>query len=366
MRARVVDPQAGGRVGRAPGLDVERQLEPFRLRERGLRYPDEETASFESLDRAARAAQEGDEVAGLPQIVEMDLHWPVPSLRRTARRGWTHRGGRRLLAKLTVGAGRPPRTNGNGSVGRQIAGPALVGVSVAGLVIGSLALQTDAAAVDQIVAVCVCVAMVLLVAHGAALAHRLAVDAAVATERRRLARELHDGLAQELAFVVAQCGRLASEPAAGGIAEAARAALAESRRAMHALRRPAGATLADEVEDAARHAADRAGLGLELRLAEEVDRPPEVRVELARVVHEAIANTARHAGATAVCVELSSESGVRLTVSDDGVGLDPGRLRAVSSGFGIVGMRERVGLLGGELSIVSCPLGGTRVEVHVP
>ena len=355
-------------MGRAPGLDVERQLELFRLRERGLRYPDEETASFEPLDRAPRAPQEGDEVAGLPQIVEMDLHWPVPSLLRTARRGRTHRGGRVLLAKLTDRAGRPPRTkgNGNGSVGRQIAGPALVGVSVAGLVVGSFALRADAAPVDQIVAVCVCVAMVLLVARGAQLAHRLAVDAAVASERRRLARELHDGLAQELAFVVAQCGRLASEPAIGSIAEAARAALAESRRAMLALRRPAGATLAHEVEHAARHAADRAGLGLELRLAEGVNRPPEVRVELARVVHEAIANTARHAGATGVCVELSDERGVRLTVSDDGVGLDPDRLQAVSSGFGILGMKERVRVLGGELSIVSRPLRGTRVEVHLP
>jgi signal transduction histidine kinase len=270
------------------------------------------------------------------------------------------------MAKLTVGAGRPPRTNGNGSVGRQIAGPALVGVSVVGLVIGSLALQANTAPIDQIVAVCACVAAVLLVARGAALAHRLAVDAAVAGERRRLARELHDGLAQELAFVVAQCGHLASEPAMESIAEAARTALAESRRAMLALRRPAGATLADQVEHAARHAADRGGLGLELRLAEGVDGPPEVRVELARVVHEAIANTARHAAATAVSVELSGESGVRLTVSDDGVGLDPDRLQAVSSGVGILGMRERVRLLGGELSIVSRPLRGTRVEVHLP
>jgi len=65
-------------------------------------------------------------------------------------------------------------------------------------------------------------------------------------------------------------------------------------------------------------------------------------------------------------VELSGESGVRLTVSDDGVGLDPDRLQAVSSGVGILGMRERVRLLGGELSIVSRPLRGTRVEVHLP
>jgi signal transduction histidine kinase len=271
-----------------------------------------------------------------------------------------------LRRKLTVGAGRPPRTNGKASVATRIAGPALVGVSVAGLLCGSLALQADTAAVDQVLAACLCVALVLLVAHGAALAHRLAVDAAVGRERRRLARELHDGLAQELAFVVAQCSRLASQPGIGGIAEAAQAALAESRRAMVALRRPTSATLADEVEQVARHAAGRAGLRLELRLAEGVNLPPDARVELARILHEAIENTARHASATGVWVELAGERGVRLTVSDDGVGFDPDGPGAVASGFGILGMRERVETLGGELSIVSRPLFGTRVEVHVP
>jgi signal transduction histidine kinase len=251
-------------------------------------------------------------------------------------------------------------------VARRIAGFALVGVSVAGLVYGSLALQADAAAADRILAACVCAAMVLLVALGAALAHRLAVDAAVGRERRRIARELHDGLAQELAFVVAQCSRLASQPEVGSIAEAARAALAESRRAMLALRHPVGATLAEEVEEIARHAADRAGLRLELQLAEGLSLPPEARVELARVLNEAIANTARHAGATGVSVELSGERGVRLAVSDDGVGFDSDCPGAPSAGFGILGMRERVKLLGGELSIVSRPLRGTRVEVYLP
>jgi signal transduction histidine kinase len=239
-------------------------------------------------------------------------------------------------------------------------------VSVAGLVLGSLSLQADASAGDQIVAACASTAMLLLVALGAALAHRRAVDAAVGRERRRMARELHDGLAQELAFVVAQCSRLASEPGIDGIAEAARAALAESRRAMLALRRPVGATLSDEVEQVARHAADRAGLRLDLRLAAGVDLAPDARSELARVLHEAIANAARHAGATGVRVELSGDRGVRLAVSDDGAGFDPDRHETGASSLGILGMRERVEMLGGELSIVSRPPAGTRVEVHLP
>ena len=192
------------------------------------------------------------------------------------------------------------------------------------------------------------------------------MDAAVARDRRRIARELHDGLAQELAFVVTQCSRLASEPGIGSIAEAAQTALAESRRAMLALRRPAGTPLAAELEQVARRAADRAGLRLELRLAEGVDLPPAARVELSRILHEAIANTARHARATGVCVELSGGRGARLTVSDDGVGFDPDRPEAVFPGFGILGMRERVRIIGGELSIVSRPFLGTRVEVLIP
>lgn len=350
----------------APGLEVERELEPFRVGERGVGYPDEEAAICESLDHAPRALQEGDEVAGVPRVVEVDLHWPLPSLRRTARRRWTHRGGRAPQAKLTVGAGRPPQANGSASIGARIGGLALVGVSVAGLVLGSLALGTEPTTADRIVPVCVFIILVLLVARGAARAHRLAVDAAVARERRRIARELHDGLAQELVFVVTECSRLASEPGIGSIAEAAQTALAEARRAMLALRRPAGTPLAAELEQVARRAADRAGLRLELRLDGGIDLPPLARVELSRILHEAIANTARHAKATGVCVELSGGRGVRLTVSDDGVGFDPDHPGAVFPGFGILGMRERVSIIGGELSIVSRPFHGTRVEVLIP
>lgn len=268
--------------------------------------------------------------------------------------------------ELAGGAGRPPHTNGNASFWGRTARLALVGASLAGLVLGSLAFQAPLTAGDRVLALSFCIGMVLLAAHGAVRAHRLAVNAAVARERRRIARELHDGLAQELAFVVTQCSRLASEPRIGKIAEAAQSALAESRRAMIALRRPVDAPLAAELEQVARHVADRAGLRLELRLAEGVYLPPAARVELSRVVREAIANAARHARATGVCVELSREHGTRLAISDDGVGFDPDRTVAVCGGLGILGMRERVKMLGGELRIVSDPLHGTRVEVLLP
>lgn len=357
MRARLVDSHVRVRVDGAPGLEVEGELEPLALGERGVGYPDAQPPAAEPLDTAAGALEEGDEVAGAPRVVELDLHGP--QLRRAARRRWTHRGGRTPRAKLTGGAGLPPRTGGNASA-------ALAGVGIACFLLGFLAVQAGPAARERIIALSFAAGIVLLLAHGAVRAHRRAVNAAVHRERRRIARELHDGLAQELAFVVTQCSRLPSEPRIGTIAEAAQSALAEARRAMVALRRPAEAPLAEELEEVARHAADRAGLRLELRLAEGVELPAAARVELARILQEAIVNTARHARATGVHVELACEDGTRLTISDDGVGFDPGRPAAVSGGFGIVGMRERVKQLGGELRIVSAPRHGTRVEVHLP
>jgi signal transduction histidine kinase len=366
MRSRLADPYARVGVDGAPRLQVERELEPFALGERGVGYTDAQPRVAEPLDAAARPLQEGDQVAGVPGVVEVDLHGPLRRLHRAARGRPTHRGRRSAWAKLPVGGGRPPRTNGNGALGGRTAALVLTGASVALLLAGSLVAQARLGAADRIVGPSFCVVFVLLVAYVAALGHRRAVDLAVARERGRMARELHDGLAQELAFVVTQCSRLASDPRIDKIAEAAESALAESRRAMLALRRPVEVPLAAELEQVARHAADRACLGLELRLAGGVEVPPAARVELSRILSEAIANTARHAQATTVCVELTREGGTRLTISDDGVGFDPDRTVAVFGGFGILGMRERVKQLGGQLRIVSVPLHGTRVEVLLP
>lgn len=239
-------------------------------------------------------------------------------------------------------------------------------MSLAGLVIGALAFRAPLTAGDQVVALSACVVLVLFAAHGALHAHRRAVNAAVARERGRITRELHDGLAQDLAFVVTQCSRLAYEPRFRRIGEAAQSALAESRRVMLALTRPAEGSLAGELEQVARHATDRAGLLLDLRLAGGVEVPPAARVELSRILSEAIVNTSRHAQATTVCVELTCEGGTRLTITDDGIGFEPDRTAAVFGGFGILGMRERVKQLGGELRIGSVPLHGTRVEVLLP
>lgn len=366
MRVRVVDPHARVGVDGAPGLEVEPELEPFALGERGVGDPDPQPSPAEPLDAAARAFEEGDEFAGEPRVVELDLHGPLRKVHRAVRWRLTHRDRRAWPAKLPVRRGRPPRTDGKGTVGGRTGALLLAGASVALLVLGLTVAQARLEAADGIVGPGLCVLFTLVLAYGAALGHRRAVDGAVARERGRIARELHDGLAQELAYVVTQCSRLASDPRVGTIAEAAQSALAESRRAMVALRQPVEAPLAEELEQVARHAADRAGLRLELRLADGVEVPRSARAELARIVREAIVNTARHARATGVRVELFSERGTTLRISDDGVGFDPDRAVGGFGGHGITGMRERAQLLGGELRIVSAPLRGTRVEVHLP
>jgi signal transduction histidine kinase len=193
---------------------------------------------------------------------------------------------------------------------------------------------------------------------------RDAAELAVDRERRRIARDLHDGLAQDLAFIVSHARRMppeAEEPA-GRIAEAAERALAESRHAIATLGRPFDAALDISVAQAAEEVGARDGVRLELDLARELPALPAVHDALARIVREAVSNAIRHGGARAVTVRLTRLDGLRLTVEDDGIGVTP----ADAPGFGLASMRERAQALGGTIEVVRRPEGGTRVEVWVP
>jgi signal transduction histidine kinase len=93
--------------------------------------------------------------------------------------------------------------------------------------------------------------------------------------------------------------------------------------------------------------------------------PPRVEVALYRVCQEALTNVARHANASRVTVRLvATPEEVRLVVQDDGRGFDPSCV--ADDRHGLVGMRERVGMIGGSLKVGGDPDGGTRVEVKVP
>ncbi|MDP8956145.1 MAG: sensor histidine kinase [Actinomycetota bacterium] len=193
---------------------------------------------------------------------------------------------------------------------------------------------------------------------------------AVIEERRRLARDMHDGLAQELAFLLTQTRLLAiRRPDTPGLAEieaAAQRALDESRLAIAALTRPGYEPLEAAVAAAAEEVAGRAGVHVRFRLTDGIEVGPEVRDAMVRIVREAVTNAARHGKPGEVTVELSNGKGIQLCVIDDGVGFEPAKANGTRVGFGLTSMRERAEALGGEFRIESRPGEGTRVEVNVP
>lgn len=195
---------------------------------------------------------------------------------------------------------------------------------------------------------------------------------AVMEERRRVARELHDGLTQELSFIRSQLApaatRRMSDETLRYVAEAADRALLESRKAVDALaddRR--GRSLADDLRRTAEAVAVREGVIVT------IDETPNtaivaspVGVELERIVREAVVNAVRHGRASVVALRLHvADTLLSLEVDDDGVGFDTGSPRR-ERGFGLVSMRERAEALGGSLHVESRVGSGTTVRVLVP
>lgn len=191
-------------------------------------------------------------------------------------------------------------------------------------------------------------------------------QAAANEERRRIARDLHDGLAQELAFITAQTRWLRLHERSGGetaiaLQAAADRALDESRRAISALTREDDEPLSVALAQAAEEVADRVGTRVHLDLDPNVDLKPDVREGVIRIAREAIANAGRHSGSQFVSVKLSANGRVRLQIVDDGVGFDT--QQAPPNRFGLVSMRERAEALDAEFSVTSSPGRGTSVEV---
>jgi signal transduction histidine kinase len=199
---------------------------------------------------------------------------------------------------------------------------------------------------------------------------QLAVSATL-EERQRIARELHDGLAQDLAFISTQTQRLAATPRNGGagpeeletLSVAAARALDESRDAIAALIRPTEEPLDVTLARAAEEVAGRAAARVSVNAAVEVHVSPEARDSLVRIVREAITNAVHHGGATDVEISLLAADGLALAIRDNGGGLERcGR----PGGFGLTSMRQRAERLGGYLSIASNEGEGTVVEVRLP
>ena len=190
---------------------------------------------------------------------------------------------------------------------------------------------------------------------------------AVLEERRRIARELHDGVAQELAFIGRRARRLASRTGvdeARQIAAAADRALGDSRRAIATLTRPLDQPLSEVLAEAVGEVVARHPVELDLSLAHGVRIGNDAREALVRIACEAVSNAARHGQAQCVRLELENGKHVRFRVVDDGVGFDP--TIPLTGHFGLVSMRERAQAVGGSFRVRSAPGTGTEVEVVLP
>jgi signal transduction histidine kinase len=206
--------------------------------------------------------------------------------------------------------------------------------------------------------------------------------AVAANERRKIAQEIHDGIAQELTGVVLTleaCQRaLDRDPAAltASLAKAARearATLAEVRQYMAALRAKEGgeinlpSTVARLVDDVRR----QTGLRVEMEEhgAERELEPPLERAVM-RIVGESLRNVAQHAHAKAAKLRLDyGQTEITVVVEDDGVGFDTEPTMAIATErghFGLAGMRERAESIGGSLTILSQPGQGSVVTAKLP
>jgi signal transduction histidine kinase len=196
-------------------------------------------------------------------------------------------------------------------------------------------------------------------------------------ERARIARELHDGISQQLAVVALELDALQNRlPELGSPRRADVAVLAQGIR-----------TIAADLQQVTRglHPARLEHLGLvpavralardmeHYKLRIDVvesdwpdDVPSVVALSLYRVAQEALHNAAKHSGADAVAVSFRSEgTALALTITDPGIGFDTHGAGA-SGGLGIVSMRQRLRMIGGSLTITAAPGQGTRVQARLP
>ncbi|MFC8597293.1 sensor histidine kinase [Isoptericola sp. NPDC057191] len=210
---------------------------------------------------------------------------------------------------------------------------------------------------------------------GLSLAQRQTQQTATEAERGRLAREIHDTLAQNFAGIVTQLQ--AAEQAVDDGTRArhtdaalalARDGLAEARRSVQALRPPAldANRLPEALANVARTWSARTGVPVEVVTGGGAELRTETEVALLRTAQEALANIDRHPAAHRVVLELRTVGGrARLEVRDDGCGFDASADPA-GAGYGLLAMRERIESLAGALVVESRPGLGTAVRAEVP
>ena len=201
-------------------------------------------------------------------------------------------------------------------------------------------------------------------------------------ERRAIAQSLHDDTGQALSMLIIHLDRIDERIQAdqtelkGQVAEAralASNALTELRRILSGLR-PAildDLGLVPAIRWFARGNLEQVGIRVTVKAPDTpLELSPAVTTTLFRIVQEAVSNIVRHAGAGAVTIELGAQDGLaNLYIQDDGRGFNPEHMSrdAVElQQLGLLGIRERVELLGGQIQIESAPEQGTRLQVSIP
>jgi PAS domain S-box-containing protein len=199
------------------------------------------------------------------------------------------------------------------------------------------------------------------------------------TERRRIARELHDDLQQSLALLAVELdllGQAPPEPAArlGGRMSELSARVKQLSSAVHDLSHNLHPSRLEQlglvagVRGLCKEHVQAHGLEVEFAPPKQIppSLPDDTTLCLYRIAQEALRNVIKHSGARHARVELSgSEGEVSLQVADDGAGFDPAAIDG-KGGLGLVSMRERLRLVGGAIIIDSRPSAGTRIDVRVP
>jgi two-component system nitrate/nitrite sensor histidine kinase NarX len=200
---------------------------------------------------------------------------------------------------------------------------------------------------------------------------------AVIEERARLAREIHDGLAQSLAFLKIQAAQMQYYLQQGKFDRldetlaASRQALGEAyndaRRAIDNLRIVPETRTREWLLRLASDFQAASGIPIETSLVNlEHELPPTVQAQLIRIVQEALANVRKHAHASRAALTAVERAGVMvIEVSDDGQGLESGEAGAEAH-YGLIGMQERAEMIGAVLSVEGQPNAGTSVRLQLP
>jgi signal transduction histidine kinase len=189
-------------------------------------------------------------------------------------------------------------------------------------------------------------------------------------ERQRLARELHDETGQALTSILLGLKQLEgaeSQEAVGALRELVVATLQDVRRLAVELRPKVldDFGLVPALERLTHGFGEQTGIAVDLEAGAITERlPPEVETAIYRIVQEALTNVVKHARAQQVSVLVARVDGrIRVVIEDDGTGFDPAEL---GGGIGLIGMRERIELLDGTLTVESSTSSGTTLAVEVP